>query len=172
MSGILCMMARAIVLSVMLVGLAGCAREEGGGDEAVPCGQLGVWMERGEMIIPPGDLDEANEFLKNDMTEARLNLIARALEGFCTAQARYPVDLEELLEWARGGDEACAFSADYLVDAWGREIQYQLISGLPRVTSAGRDGQELSSDDLRVPHPTTPDARVIPQSYQCVGREG
>jgi type II secretion system (T2SS) protein G len=154
-----------LALSVAL----GCRSEGDGRRASEDCGKVGVWLLPEEMLAPPIDSEGAEDYVREDMTAARLNLLARSLEAFCGTRSHYPTDLRELADATSMDGEPCYFTEEILSDAWGRRMEYRLVMGMPRIVSAGPDGRMGSEDDLSTPNPTQAGAEATSKSRSCTG---
>ncbi len=68
----------------------------------------------------------------------------RLLANYKQETNRYPPS------GAEGLDELSRYISGfvYLADAWNRDLMYEIVDGVPRITSAGADGRFGTSDDI------------------------
>ena len=86
---------------------------------------------------------------RNRATRVTIQAVRTAITAFELELSRYPASLDELI--AEGdADWPGPFLDSEAVptDAWGNEMQFELRGKRVRVTSAGRDGQFGTDDDL------------------------
>ena len=83
-----------------------------------------------------------NDFCTVD-TIRILGINHHALADWHREGGGYPPPGPEGLEELKTYDSAVFFK-----DAWGRELRYEVVSGRPRLTSAGADGKFGTEDDI------------------------
>lgn len=136
-----------------------------------PCGQLRYWPDASGNFIAPPDADAAmRTMFAVKRSRAALNHVAVAAEKFCVDTGRYPRSLSEL--WAAGDKLArghpCALASPGPVsDEWGNEYEYEFVDSVPRIQSAGPDGEFGTSDDVRIPTTDTEGTERFDAQERC-----
>ena len=139
--------ARALSLALLAGTLACVGSEVSQTVDSQACGVLWDWEIGHELTGGLDDPEGALEVIHLDMTKARLNVLSRAAEVFCRLEGRYPLSLAELLEAHETG-EVAACRIQFLDDAWGRPIRYDMVEGQPRLISDSPDGIADTPDDV------------------------
>lgn len=94
------------------------------------------------LVLTKSPKEGANDFRTAD-TIRILVTNQRALRKWKQEAGSYPP------AGAQGLSELKTYdSFVYFKDAWGRDIRYELIRGIPRMVSAGKDGRFDTEDDI------------------------
>lgn len=75
-----------------------------------------------------------------DATGNQLLATQAALKTFYVKKGQYPARLEELVE--------SGVTDELPADAWKKPLQYRVVNGKPVVSSAGKDHEHGTEDDL------------------------
>lgn len=152
----------------LLVGCFSASTNDGNGH----CGRLGNWVLPEELLVPVGDPDSALVAMSEDMTRARLNLLALSTEQSCRIKGRYPTSLDELfrLEMPEHVGRQCRPNPDRRVDAWGHAFAYKMDGGVPTILSSGADGELGTEDDIKTASPDEDGSRAINVEADCKPR--
>lgn len=145
-----------------------------GGERSVPgsgCNGLRWWKIETESVFPPASAPpETQHLARMEEAKAVLGLIAASAERYCLERGGvYPTSIAQLISYGNTlpREERCRLGERPSPDPWGKQYRYQVIGGIPQISSAGPDGRLGTSDDILLPQPGDTDGEILDGHAVC-----